>query len=149
MASGNQSNQLDLQLNGSSVFRVLRGGAAISSAFVEAPSFVGPETQTAGTMLVGNAQVVADAGVIQIGVTNSTRLVAIYVNSDERTALVELEGVNAAVTIVHNAGSLFSTTEGNAGTVNIYWHAGSSTYRLQNKRGSDRTIRVAGLPYGF
>lgn len=54
----------------------------------------------------------------------------------------QLRGSSNAAVEIDDPQSAFTVTEDNAGTFNIYYHAGSGTYRLQNKSGTNRTVYV-------
>jgi len=54
------------------------------------------------------------------------------------TVVVSLNGSAKNVTkLLESAGGIFTTTKDNAATINIYWDAGTETYRIQNKYGVD------------
>lgn len=95
-----------------------------------------------GTLVTNDAQTVANDAVISISDgANNYGLVTITINSDDTGVLVWLRGTQAPV-IVSDPSSLFSITATTPGKVNIYYSLG---YKLENKLGSSRNVRIVRL----
>lgn len=71
----------------------------------------------------------------------------IVLNDIGHTGEFTLKGGYQAVNEVQDEDTQFSVTKDNAGTTNVYWDAGTSTYRLQNKETGTHTYRVHLIGY--
>lgn len=58
-----------------------------------------------------------------------------------KTALVGVSGT-VHTTVVFAVAGTWSGTQGTAATINVYWNAGTSTYRLENKSGAAQVFFV-------
>lgn len=81
----------------------------------------------------------ANDGVAAIGPTGTAGILTV-VDSEGRSAQFALKGTNNSVAEITgtDTDTVYSHTADNASTTNVYWHAGSGTYRIQNKRGAER-----------
>ena len=61
------------------------------------------------------------------------------------TALLTVTGNANAVNLIADPSGGFDTTEGNGGTMNIYWDSTNSRYELENQVGSSRTVTMTFL----
>lgn len=104
-------------------------GTAVFAVDASAPAGLQLANNATGTPF-SNANVFGGAFVIQ------------ETQADGHAALCLCGGGNA-VTIVSQTGTLFSTAQGNAGTINLYSVANVIT--VENKFGSTVTVRVLGL----
>lgn len=67
-------------------------------------------------------------------------LIVIYVTGENATAIYALNGSAGATTEIADPSGIFSNTVGTASSINIYWDAGTRSYRAQNKRGGKRNV---------
>jgi hypothetical protein len=97
--------------------------------------------------------VIKDADtVVGYDITNVPAAFLLIIADTNVSAFIALRGSTHSVNILafSDAGH-WSTTAGNAGTNNVYWDAGSSRYRLQNKTAGDRKYNytIIGTIVGF
>ena len=90
--------------------------------------------------------------VSQLADTNFTQLFggsevhgigAVIDETNDLAALVEFQGDGQGVAILAQSGTHFGTTQGNDGTVNVYF--GSGEYRLENQSGGAADFEVVTL----
>jgi hypothetical protein len=89
-----------------------------------------------GTKIVVNNGATADIG------TTTTYGIMNIVTTAKGSAIAEFQGGGAIipVALVHNSGGDYTTTAGNAGTINIYWDAGTAAFKLQNNTATPLTF---------
>lgn len=99
-------------------------------------------TNTSG-VIVGNNSSIA---ISRPGSSNDgAGLISIWVTEEAGGALYMLNGSAGTTTEISDSYSIFSTTQATASSLNIYWDARTKAYRLENKRGGNRTVTVTGL----
>lgn len=99
------------------------------------------ENMVLGSSIGAASITVANDGVAELGTTQMAGFIDIVSNSGE-CARFQLNGTNNTTAEVNDTQGVFSVTQGTASSINIYWNAGSSTYRLENKRGGSRNFRI-------
>ena len=80
----------------------------------------------------GKAEIAQDSFVGYAFVASSSSYAAIYA----------INGLNATVAEVNDPGTLYSVTEDNDGTTNIYWDAGNARYEINNEEGASRDYYI-------
>lgn len=88
------------------------------------------------------SQSIANNGIVTIG--NGGDLIGLLVvvaDEDNSSALYIIEG-GAGVTALIGFAGPYTVTAGTAASINVYWDGGASQYKLENKRGATRTIRM-------
>lgn len=78
----------------------------------------------------------ANLATAAIGDGNTIAIVLIAENAAANAAIVLLRGGAHAVTIVQAINGTWGTTAGAANNYNVYWDAGTATYRVENRIGS-------------
>ena len=71
-------------------------------------------------------------------------VVAILTDSRGKYAIVGFNSSTKATTLIYNDGT-WSITQGTAARLNVYWDAGSTTYKVENKTGVSREMYVQSL----
>lgn len=131
---------------GTELLRV--GGAARLSGPVTVQTGLavrGANAYAGGAMDVAASGTIANNGTLDIGDTGSFGVAMICDSSGARVAFVSLHG-GAHVTIIANAISgTWGTVQGAANNFNVYWDAGSSKYRIENRTGATTTFYVCRL----
>lgn len=94
-----------------------------------------------GTLVTNDTQTVANDAVINIGGTTSDGLFLVQ-NDSEAPFMVWLIKASSIASIVSDPGGNVSVTAGTANKYNVYYSAG---WKLENKRGASRTIRLIRL----
>lgn len=74
-----------------------------------------------------------------IGATGTVAVVTIASN-EGIVGIASLQ--NHATNILNDPSSVFSTTKGTGSKYNVYWDAGTSTYRIENQRASSFNLRI-------
>ena len=83
----------------------------------------------------------ADHGKVQLGITAADAAI-VFIQFANITAIYELDGSSHTVRELVDPTTLFTVTEDNDGTTNIYWDAGNSRYELNNETGTTFTYNV-------
>ena len=97
--------------------------------------------------------VVADGGAGATGIAitppgsaaDGAGLVMIFCHEEASTALFNLNGSAGATGEVSDLSGIFTNTFDTAASINVFWHASTSSYRIQNRRGANRTFIVTYL----
>jgi hypothetical protein len=63
-------------------------------------------------------------------------------NNEDVSAIFALKGATGATLEVSDPDGHYSVTQGTASSTNVYWNAGTSRYRLENKRGAEVTYSI-------
>lgn len=98
-------------------------------------------TSAIGGPLMETSFTVADNGTQDLGGIAMQGMLFIT-ESEGLSAQFYLKGTYGSTSEVSDPSGAFSITVTTASSTNIYWNAGTSTYRLENKRGASRTYRV-------
>lgn len=93
----------------------------------------GPQMEVAFT--------VANAGTQDLGGTAMQGFITVC-DSEGFNAIFHFTGTNHTVQVVSVPVAVFSAVSGTASMTNVFWNAGTNTYRLQNNRGASRNYRV-------
>lgn len=92
-----------------------------------------------GDAISEDEQTVANAAVIQLNGAAAGRL--LIVTDEGYSAEFALKGAVHATAEVSDPDNKFSVTTGTATSTNIFWHAGSSTYQIENNSGAQRKYK--------
>jgi hypothetical protein len=94
--------------------------------------------------LNGPIVTIASNGTADIGSAFTYGFMSI-VNPGNSSALAELRGgaSGTPVSLVSTGSGLYTTTVNNAGTVNVYWDAGTSAFKIQNKTATSLNFSYA------
>jgi hypothetical protein len=84
---------------------------------------------------------VANNGTQDLGGTAMSGML-IVCDSEGLSAIFHLTGTNHTTAEVSDPSTVYSVTAATATSTNVFWNAGSSTYRLENKRGASRNYRI-------
>lgn len=99
---------------------------------------------------VASAQVVANAGTYDFpGGAAARGFLFITAEEDNATAIFQMRAGTGTTTEVSDPIGLFSAAVGTATSTNVYWNAGTSTYRVQNNRGGSRTYELVIIGTGI
>lgn len=102
-------------------------------------------TQFLSDKWISGARVtVADDIAIDLA-TNVYKGALLIADSEGRVAMYAINGSINSTAELFDVGGVFSVTKDQDGTTNIYWDGGTSTYRLQNKRGGSRDYYITRL----
>lgn len=91
--------------------------------------------------LSGAVITVADNGTYDLGGTSMAGFLTI-VSGNAEIARFQMNGTNHTTTELTDIANVFSISQGTVSSINVYWNAGSSTYRLENKRGGSRNFKL-------
>ena len=86
----------------------------------------------------------ADPTVITLPLRSTATVVGILADSRGKYAIVGFNASSKATTLIYNDTN-WSVALDTAAKLNVYWDAGSSTYKVQNKTGVDRTLYFQSL----
>jgi hypothetical protein len=84
---------------------------------------------------------VANNGTQDLGGTAMQGMLVVC-DSEGLSAIFHVTGTNHTTAEVSDPSAVYSITAATATSTNVFWNAGSSTYRLENKRGTSRNYRV-------
>lgn len=82
---------------------------------------------------------IVDTGIIAIAKWQG--FIYVVDQTDGDSGIIELRGNSNGVRLIESAGGRFTTTAGNAGTINIYYSPANDRYEIENRRGL--TINIA------
>jgi len=101
-------------------------------------------------MQMTRTKVIANAGTYDFPNGASARGV-LFVTAEQDNATCEfmMRAGSGTTTLINDPVGICSATSGNAGTLNVFWNAGSSSYRVQNNRGGSRTMEFTLLGTGI
>jgi hypothetical protein len=85
-----------------------------------------------------------DPTVVTLPLRSTATVVGILADSRGKYAIVGFNASSKATTLIYNDGT-WSVAINTASKLNVYWDAGSSTYKVQNKTGADRTLYFQSL----
>lgn len=88
--------------------------------------------------------IATDPTVVTLPFRSVSSVIAMLTDSRGKYAIVGINAVSKATTLIYNDGT-WSTTQGTAAKLNVYYDAGSSTYKVENKTGVSRTLYVQSL----
>jgi hypothetical protein len=91
----------------------------------------------------GSIFTVANNADVALGDDDTLGAIITITTNDYLSAIYELRGTQHSVAEIADAAGFYSPTAGTATSTNIYWDAGTSRYRLQNKRGSSMNYKIA------
>ena len=86
-------------------------------------------------------------GTMNLGVSGAGGIIVITTSIGQQ-AIYMLNGTNNTTTEIADPSGFYTTTAGNAGTINIYWSAGNSRYELQNNVASTVVFKITYLGTG-
>lgn len=89
----------------------------------------------------------ATGATMNLGVSGASCIICVTFSSGT-PAIYSLNGTANTTTEISDSSGAYTTTAGNAGTVNIYWSAGNSRYELQNNIAATRVFKVTYLGAG-
>ena len=129
--------------------RMIWGTTLIPNTAPLPPNFIlEPSTNTKRSMVLGGSVAqtpfaLAVDAVSSLG-SASERIGGLVVVVDDRgiCALFMVLGSQGTLTEVSDPAGAYTTIENNASSINVYWHAGSGEYRVQNKTAATRTISI-------
>lgn len=81
----------------------------------------------------------ADPTVVTLPISSTATVILLLTDSQGKFAIVGVNTVAKTTTLIYNDGT-WSVTQGTAAKLNVYWDAGSSTYKLENKTGVSRDL---------
>jgi hypothetical protein len=93
-----------------------------------------------GTIVVA----AADPTVVTLPLDDFATVVSILTDSRGKFAIVGFNVVSKTATLIYDDGT-WSVTQGTAAKLNVYWDAGSSTWKLENKTGVSRNLFIQAL----
>lgn len=93
-----------------------------------------------GTIVVA----AADPTVVTLPLDDFATVVSILTDSRGKFAIVGFNVVSKVATLIYDDGT-WSVTQGTAAKLNVYWDAGSSTWKLENKTGVSRNLFIQAL----
>ncbi|HER33903.1 MAG TPA: hypothetical protein ENO19_00345 [Halothiobacillaceae bacterium] len=83
----------------------------------------------------------ASGGTVDLGTSSMWGLLLICDNYG-RTAIFDIRGTYAATSEIVDPQNMYSAVSGTPSSVNVYWDAGASRYRIENQFASERRFRV-------
>jgi len=82
-----------------------------------------------------------DPTVVTLPIDDTASVFLMLTDSRGKVAIVAVNSASNTTTLVHNDGT-FSTTQGTASKLNVYYDSGSTSYKLENKTGTSRDLYV-------
>lgn len=85
-----------------------------------------------------------DPTVVTLPLDATATVICSFTDSRGKFALIGFNESAKTTTLIYNDGT-WSNTQGTAGSLNVYWDAGSSTWKLENKVGVSRQVFMQAL----
>ena len=86
----------------------------------------------------------ADPTVVTLPLDATATVVGVFADSRGKFAIVGFNVVAKTTTLIYDDGT-WSVTQGTAAKLNVYWDAGSSTWKVENKTGVSRELYFQAL----
>lgn len=80
-----------------------------------------------------------DPTVVTLPISSAATVIMLLTDTRGKFAIVGVNSVAKTTTLIYDDGT-WSVTQGTAAKLNVYWDAGSSTYKLENKTGVSRDL---------
>lgn len=124
------------------------GGGILGQDFWYETSTVAPKSQTISTDFAygGILLSLTDTTIYPLSIDNNMIGILEVLNSAPAATrgmgIIGIRGQNQTVVIIADPYAVFSTTKGNANTINVYWDAGNTRFELENQSGGTLRARM-------